>query len=209
VDTVKKISRIKMMQIDEKLKILQPVIGNQKAKRLRQMYFLEDDFRERKEIEDHIDFLISKFAKKDIDDEIILPPPQKGLCDGDIDIGLVEYAGKKLYPFNLTLKDINRHAGVFGSTGSGKTAFAKNLIRKLQKKSIPFLIFDWEKSYRNLVNEFDDVQVFTVGSDINPMFLNFLTVPPGIKYDEYMKSIIAIISEDYIGGIGADTMLLN
>ncbi|MCG7853510.1 MAG: hypothetical protein MIO92_13405, partial [Methanosarcinaceae archaeon] len=45
--------------------------------------------------------------------------------------------------------------------------------------------------------------------DVNPIFLNFLTVPPGIKYDEYIKSIIAVISNDYIGGIGADTMLLN
>ncbi|MBW1781253.1 MAG: ATP-binding protein [Deltaproteobacteria bacterium] len=198
-----------MIPIDEKLKILEPILGRKKIQRLRQMYFFEDDFRAKKEIENLIDLFISRHAKNDIDDKIILPPPAQDLCQGDLNIGEIEYIDKPISNFNLKPKDINRHMGIFGSTGSGKTTFAKHLIRQLYKKGIPFLIFDWEKSYRNLINEFDDVQVMTVGSDINPLFLNFLNVPPGIPYDEYIKSIIAIISEDYIGGIGADTMLLN
>lgn len=198
-----------METIDEKLKILRPVLGVRRIQRLRQMYFIEDDFREKKEIENHIDLLISRFVKKNVDDEIILPPPSRDLCAGELKIGDIEYLGRLLYPFNLRLNDINRHAGIFGATGSGKTTFAKNIIRNLHERGIPFLIFDWEKSYRNLINEMPDVQVFTVGNDINPLFLNFLTVPPGIDYGEYIKSIIAIISEDYVGGIGADTMLLN
>ena len=198
-----------MITIDEKLKILQPILGHIKTRRIRQMYYYEDDFRRKRELENHIDLLISRYVKKDVEDEIILPPPQKELCDGDLDIGETEYLGKSFFPFHLKLKDINRHVGIFGSTGSGKTTFAKNLIRKLHKRNIPFLVFDWEKSYRNLIREFPDVQVLTVGSDINPLFLNFLCVPPGIKHEEYIKSVIAIISEDYIGGIGADTMLLN
>jgi uncharacterized protein DUF87 len=198
-----------MNQIDEKLKTLQPILGMIKTQRLRQMYFFEDDFRLKREIENHIDLLISRLVKKKIEDEIILPPPEKELCDGDLNIGEIEYLDRKFYPFHLKLKDINRHVGIFGSTGSGKTTFAKNLIRKFHKRGTPFLIFDWEKSYRNLIRDFPDVQVLTVGSDINPLFLNFLSVPPGIEYEEYIKSIIAIISEDYVGGIGADTMLLN
>ena len=198
-----------MITIDDKLKILKPILGAQKIQKLRQMYFFEDDFRAKKEIENMIDLFISCYAKKDIEDKIILPPPAQDLCEGDLNIGEIEYIDKPISPFKLKLRDINRHMGIFGSTGSGKTTFAKNLIRKLHKRGIPFLIFDWEKSYRNLINEFDDVQVMTVGSDINPLFLNFLNVPPGIRSDEYTKSIIAIISEDYIGGIGADTMLLN
>jgi len=198
-----------MNTIDEKLKTLQPVLGTEKAQRLRQMYFFEDNWRQKKEIENYIDLLISRFVKPGIEDEIILPPPPKDLCNGDLNIGKIEYLGTNPSPFNLKLKDINRHMGIFGSTGSGKTTFAKNLIRKLHKRGIPFLIFDWEKSYRNLIREFPDVQVLTVGSDINPLFLNFFSLPPGIKYDEYIKSLIAIISEDYVGGIGADTMLLN
>lgn len=198
-----------MNPIDEKLKLLQPVLGPIKAKKLRQMYLFEDDFRAKKEIENRIDLLIAKHVKREIEDEIILPPPTKDLCSGDIHLGKTEYLGRQLEPFDLKLKDINRHVGIFGSTGSGKTTLAKNIIRQLHRKKIPYLIFDWEKSYRNLTREFKDVQVFTVGNDINPIFLNFLTVPPGIKYDEYIKSVIAVLSEDYIGGIGADTMLLE
>ncbi len=199
----------KMIPIDEKLKMLQPVIGSAKANKLKLIYSFEDDYRRKKEIENHIDLLIAQHVKSEVNDQIVLPPPPKDLSSGHIHIGDIEYASKRLHPFYLDFKDLNRHMGVFGSTGSGKTTFTINLIRQLYKNGIPFLIFDWEKSYRGLIREFSDVQVFTVGSDINPFFLNFLTVPPGINFDEYIKSIIAIISEDYIGGIGADTMLLN
>jgi len=198
-----------MISIDDKLKLLVPVLGRLKIKKLRFAYYFEDDYKAKREIENMIDSLIAMHVKKDIEDEIILPPPKKEDSVGDINIGRVEYLKEELQPFNLKLKDINRHVGIFGSTGSGKTTMARHLIRQFQQKGIPFLVFDWEKSYRNLIHDVPDLQVFTVGTDINPIFLNFLTVPPGIKYDEYIKSIIAIISEDYIGGIGADTMLLN
>ena len=155
-----------MNPIDDKLKNLQPVLGTQKAKRLRQMYFYEDDYRRKKEIENYIDMLIARLVKKDIEDQIILPPPPKEICNGDLNIGDVEYLEKKIYPFNLKLRDINRHISISGSTGSGKTSFATHLIRQLYKRGIPFLVFDWEKSYRNLVRELPDTQVFTVGSDI-------------------------------------------
>ena len=74
------------------------------------MYLYEDDFRLKKEIENRIDLLISKFVKTEIEDEIILPPLEKELCQGDIDIGQVEYLNKRICQFNLKLKDINRHA---------------------------------------------------------------------------------------------------
>ena len=198
-----------MITIDEKLRILQPLLGTRKVLGLRSLYYIKTDSRDKRRIENKVDMLISQLAKRGIDEEIILPPPKKEICSGDIDIGKVEYLNRELYPFELKLKDINRHMGIFGSTGSGKTTFARNLIHNLHKRNIPFLVFDWEKSYRNLVNELDGVRVFTVGTDINPFFLNFLTVPPGIEIGEYIKSVISIISEDYIGGIGADTMLLN
>jgi len=198
-----------MFPIDEKLKLLKPVLGEKKVMSLRQMYLFEDDFREKKEIENYIDILLSQKVKTSLEDEIILPPPDIDICNGDIYIGQIEYLKKQLNPFYLKLQDINRHAGIFGSTGSGKTTFALNLIKQLHTKKIPFIIFDWETSYRQLVKQLPDVQIFTVGKDVSPFFLNFLTVPPGIDFEEYIKSVIAIISEDYIGGIGADTMLLN
>ena len=52
-----------MDKIDEKLKTLQPVLGPVKTRKLRQMYFYENDFRQKKEIEHHIDLLISQLVK--------------------------------------------------------------------------------------------------------------------------------------------------
>ncbi len=198
-----------MFPIDEKLRLLKPVLGEKKILSLRQMYLFEDDFRAKKEVENYIDLLISKKIKTTVDDEIILPPPDPEICGGDIYAGQIEYLKKEICPLRLGLEDINRHMGIFGSTGSGKTTFALNIIRQLQNRKIPFIIFDWETSYRHLIKQYPDIHVFTVGKDVSPFFLNFLTVPPGIDFEEYIKSVIAIISEDYIGGIGADTMLLN
>lgn len=198
-----------MDKIDEKLLILQPVLGTKKVHKLRQMYYYSDDYREKNEIESHIDLLISRHVKTKVDDQIILPPPPAEKCKGDIEIGTTEYMGSLRDPFSLKLKSINRHLGIFGSTGSGKTTFALNLIRKLHKKGIPFIIFDWEKSYRNLSEEFNDVQVLTVGADVNPLHLNILDVPPGITKEEYVKSLISLFGEDYLSGAGSDTMFLN
>jgi DNA-binding MarR family transcriptional regulator len=171
---------------------------------------MEDDRREKTEIEQYIDLLNAQKVKPQVPDEIVLPPPPRAASAGDIFVGDILYAGRRMHPFNIHLKDLTRHAGIFGSTRSGKTTFAHLLINELHKKGVPFMVFDWEKSYRNLVTKYPDVTVFTVGNDeVNPLFLNFLTVPPGIQLEEYMKSIISIISEDYIGGIGADTMLLH
>ena len=77
--------------IDEKLRILLPVIGTKKAHSLRQMYFFEDDWKAKKELENHIDLLISKLVKTQISEQIILPPPPQEACQGDINIGQIEY----------------------------------------------------------------------------------------------------------------------
>lgn len=199
-----------IQNIDVKLRQLAPVIGEQKAKRLRLAYLLEDDFREKKQLENHIDYLISKHVTPTIEPEIILPPPSESLCAGNIYLGDVEYLKKKQFVFNLKLRDLNRHMFIGGSTGSGKTTLALHVIRQLHKAKIPFLIIDWEKSYRDLVKEFEDVEVFTIGKDdINPLFLNILSVPPGIEKEEYMKSLISLLADDFLSGAGSDSMFLE
>ena len=196
------------LTVDQKLQRLVPVLGRKKVNGLRQMYFLEEG-RGRREMEEYIDLMLARFVKTEVEDQIILPPPVRELCEGEIDIGQVEYLGKELYPIKLDLADLNRHMFVAGSTGSGKTTFALNLIRKLHQAKIPIMIIDWETSYRNLVREFDDFEVFTVGRDINPIHINILHVPPGISKAEYTKSLIALIADDFLSGAGSDTMFLH
>jgi hypothetical protein len=102
-----------MITVDDKLKLLKPILGTMKVQRLRQMYYATDDYREKKEIEAHIDLLISRYVKTDIEDSIILPPLDSTLCKGEIEIGEIEYLGKKICPLGLELRDINRHVGLF------------------------------------------------------------------------------------------------
>lgn len=105
------------------------------------MYFYESDYRQKREIESHIDLLISQLVKTDIEEQITLPPPDKILNSGDFYIGEVEYLDKKVCPIKLSTMDINRHTGVFGATGSGKTTFVINLIKQFhQKKSLSLFL---------------------------------------------------------------------
>ena len=99
-------------------------------------YYFEDDYRAKRELENHIDLLIARHVKTEIADQIVLPPPPPVACQGDINVGIVEYMGKPLHDFNLNLKSLTRHAGIFGSTGSGKTSLALNLIRQLHAQLV-------------------------------------------------------------------------
>ena len=174
------------------------------------MHLFKSNPKDKKKIEDHIDFMLSKHITPDLKEDIVLPPPKSQICSGEIEIGSVSYLKRNLYPFSLSLKEINRHAFIAGSTGSGKTTLAKHIIRNLHARNIPFLIIDWEKSYRNLTGEFSNVEVITVGNeDINPLYLNPFVLPPGISKEEYIKSLLAIIAEDYLSGAGSDTVLME
>ena len=196
--------------INAKLRKLEPVIGKRKALRLRRAYLMEDDFKPRSEIEAHIDLMIARHINHDLTETVALPPPDASLCRGEIEIGEVEYIDRRLFEFSLSLRDLNRHAGIFGSTGSGKTTLALNLLAQLHKRSIPFLVFDWEASYRTLAKELPGVEVYTLGrDDLNPLFLNILTVPEGISEEEYAKSLISLFASDYLSGHGSDSMLLK
>jgi hypothetical protein len=195
--------------ITEKLRALEPIIGAKKAQSLRLMYHMEDDYREKKQIEAHIDFMLSQHVSPELTQDIVLPPPKSVDCSGEIPLGQVKYLDKGLYPCALDLKAINRHVFIAGATGSGKTTLARHIIRELHTRKLPFLIVDWEKSYRNLCCEFDDVEVITVGQDINPLYLNPLVRPPGIETEEYIKSLLALMAEDYLSGAGSDTVLME
>ena len=199
-----------MNRIDEKIRILEPVLGSAKANQLRLMYLMEDDFKEKKILENQLDLLVARLVNKSAAKEIILPPPIGNLQQGTINIGAAVYAGTTGKPVNLNLSQVNRHIGLFGATGSGKTNLALRLIRKLHKQGIPILVIDWEQSYRNLLKDIPDLEIYTVGrDDLNPLYINMLKVPPGVTYEEYAKSLITILGEDFLSGAGSDTMFLE
>lgn len=53
-------------------------------------------------------------------------------------------------------KEWTRHMLITGMTGVGKTNLSFHLLRELKRHGKPFLVFDWKKNYRDLLqlNEF-------------------------------------------------------
>ena len=180
--------------------------GRPKLDKLWMLYKMAD-YRDRQDIEQRINKLAVKYGVSTIDDQILLPPPTETEQDGDISIGAITYLDEQKSEFKLKTSELTRHLGIFGYTGTGKTTLARNIIRSLVEKKIPFIIFDWETSYRSLAKEYSQIKVYTVGKDVSPFKFNFFNLPPGIDYQDYVKSVIEIFSKCYVGGVGSDTIM--
>ena len=159
--------------------------------------------------EQMVNLLAEKYKINAIEEEIVLPPPNKITAIGDIKIGRTSYLKQPPHEFGINFHELTRHVGIFGSTGSGKTTLSKNILRELIRKKIPFIVFDWQKNYRDLVSEHKSVNIFTIGADTSPFYFNYFKMPDGITYKEYVKNIIEVFNKAYLGGVGSDSVLLK
>lgn len=194
-------------QVKDTLRRLRPFLGKKVDSLWARWQTAEPD--DRQDWEHRIQLLAHKFKIDAVDDRIILPPPPATDSPGSIELGSVSYLGKQYQRFGIDLATLTRHMGIFGSTGSGKTSLAKNILRSLYSRNIPFIAFDWESNYRDLLSEISDLKIFTVGRKAAPFHFNYLEVPPGLSYPEYVKSVVEVFSRAYIGGAGADSVLLK
>lgn len=73
--------------------------------------------------------------------------------------------------------ELNKHIFVGGVTGSGKTTTCQHILRQ---SKLPFLVIEPAKTeYRSLINEFNDLIVFTPGKDeLGTFRLNPLELQP-------------------------------
>ena len=196
-----------MEDIKAILRKLKPFIGK-KADGLWIRYSFAD-WKEKQEWLQVIHMLAQKYQVDPVNETIVLPPPSRESAGGDIRIGKVKYLNQTEYDFGINLSEMARHMGIFGSTGSGKTNLAKNVLRELIQNKIPFIVFDWERSYRDLAKEYPDIKVFTIGAETAPLFFNFFKSPEDIPYREYIKNVIEVFNRSYLGGVGSDSVLLK
>jgi hypothetical protein len=196
-----------MEEVKSKLRQLKPFIGK-KADRIWVRYTIADKFESRK-WEQMVNLLAEKYNINPIEEEIVLPPPDELTAKGDINIGRTNYLNQPPHEFGINFHELTRHVGIFGSTGSGKTTLSKNILRELIRKKIPFIVFDWEKNYRDLASENKNVKIFTIGADTSPFYFNYFKMPDGITYKEYVKNIIEVFNKAYLGGVGSDSVLLK
>ena len=130
-----------METVEDKLRLLKPVLSPKQWNYLRIQYVLEKDLRKKREIESMMDLLIAKDVEGLKIDEILLPPPDRESLEGDYPIGEVIYPEKPFAMFGVREKEWIKHCGIFGKTGSGKTTLTVRILRELcqTKEALPDL----------------------------------------------------------------------
>lgn len=106
-------------------------------------------------------------------------------------------------------RPIRQHILITGMTGVGKTNLAFQILKELKRKRKPFLIFDWKKNYRDLLQlpEFRDLKVYTVGRKISPFQFNPLVPPPGTEPGQWLVRLIDVMKHAFFLGEGVEYLM--
>lgn len=187
---------------------LKPILGN-KMNQVFEAYCAEDA-EGKQQVETYLELLSAKHLPANLDssDPGLIPPPEQQ-AQGPYTIGSVFYAGKCRYDFGLREKEWIQHVGVFGRSGAGKTNAGFLILKQLQEKKKPVLIFDWKRNYRDLLAlpEFKDIEVYTIGRNIAPFTFNPLIPPKGTNPKTWLKKLIEVIAHAYLLGNGVMYLL--
>ncbi len=199
--------RITIEEISSKLK---PVLGS-KIDDLYFRYTISESLEEKNEIMQILGSLYQKHLGKFLDKKILLEPPQKSEAHGEYPISDVIYAGKELFKFGLKEGDFPRHLCISGMSGSGKTTLAFNILSQLIEKDKPFLVFDWKKSFRPLMNLDGSIMCFTVGNDsVSNLFKININIPPkGVSPREWINVLCDLLTESFAVSFGVHKILLE
>jgi len=187
---------------------LKPILGDRMSQ-VFEAYCAEDD-NGKQQIENYLESLSAKYFPVTLDNsQPGLIPPSKEQAQGPYAIGSVVYAGKSLYDFGLRENEWIQHVGVFGRSGAGKTNIGFLILKQLQEKGKPVLIFDWKRNYRDLLAlpGFKNVEVYTIGRNIAPFTFNPLIPPEGTNPKTWLKKLIEVIAHAYLLGNGVMYLL--
>jgi len=203
-----------MERIEEKLRLLKPILSPAQWRYLRVQYVLEKDFRKKMDIENMMDFLIAKHVPGLTTEQILLPPPEKSLLVGDYPAGEVMYPGGSFGIFGVREDEWIKHCGIFGKTGSGKTTLSIQILKELCNHNKPFLIFDYKRNYRDLLKHPDfakeEILIFTVGRNaVVPFYFNPKDAPEGVEEYVWIKQLSQIIEKVYLLGPGAHDVFME
>jgi energy-coupling factor transporter ATP-binding protein EcfA2 len=199
--------RITIEEISSKLK---PILGS-KIDDLYFKYTISEDLDEKNEILQVLGMLYQKHLGNFLEKNILLEPPEKSAVSGKYPLSKVVYAGKELYDFALNECDWPRHVCISGMSGSGKTTLALNILENFIKHDKPFLVFDWKKSFRPLMNLDGSVMCFTVGNDaVSNFFKTNINVPPkNVSPKEWINVLCDLLTESFQVSFGVHKILLE
>jgi hypothetical protein len=195
------------VEIQEICRQLKPIIG-ERANRYWLAYLIEEQDGKR-DIETAIRLLAVKHLGLSVDNpQTFLSVPPKEIAQGEYPVGIVHYSGKDYYPFGLREEEWIQHIAIFGRSGAGKTNTVFVLLNDLLAKKKPFLIFDWKRNYRDLLQVTNEkILVYTVGRNTSPFLFNPLIPPTGTDPKIWLKKLIEIIAGAYYLGEGVMFLL--
>ena len=198
---------ISIEEISTKLK---PILGN-KIDELYFKYSLSDSPEEKNQILQILSVLYKKYLGKFLDKKVLLEPPEKSAVQGEYEIAKVVYVDKELFPFSLREQDWPRHVCISGMSGSGKTTLALNILQRFIEKDKNFLVFDWKKSFRSLINTDPSIMCLTVGNDrISNLFKTNINRPPkGVAPKEWINTLCDLLTESFCVSFGVHKILLE
>ena len=182
---------------------LRPILGP-KMDEVFAAYHAEDPDG-KQQLETYLELLSARHLPQGLDDtEPGLIPPSREQAQGSYPIGQVSYSGKCLYPFGLRENEWIQHMAILGRSGSGKTNIGFSILKTLAQRRKPFLVFDWKRNYRDLLDrpEFGDVEVYTIGRSIAPLTFNPLIPPAGTDPKTWLKKLNEVIAHAYCLGNG-------
>lgn len=200
----------KNISIEEISTKLKPILGN-KIDELYFKYTLSNSPEEKNEILCILSALYQKHLGKFLDKKLLLEPPKKELIQGEYELSTVVYAEKELYPFCLRENDWPRHVCISGMSGSGKTTLALNILERFIERNKPFLIFDWKKSFRSLIERDPSTMCFTIGNDLVSNFFKMnINIPPkGVPPREWINVLCDLLTESFCVSFGVHKVLME
>jgi len=197
------------MKVEDMFKRLKPYAG--KSLDVLWYEYILSDTKTQKQIEAVLHMLMARSFDETFEErEILLEPPQRDTAEGEYKLGMIHYGKEQFHPFGLREHEWIQHVGIFGRSGSGKTNLAYIIVLEYLKQGKKFLIFDWKRNYRDLLDKTGkEILIFTVGRDVSPFHFNPLIPPGSTSPAIWLKKIIEIMCHAYFLGEGVAFLLQN